>query len=263
MTDAPLLVIDAGNTRWKVALVRGGGHGLPEVVRATAFAAREPDAVARLTRWVADQERPRGVLIGGADPSAIEALREGLRRTPLKPVHLGPPSEELLPNRTAAPERVGPDRLFDAVATNRIRPRETPAVVIDSGTATTVNLIDRDGAFLGGAILAGFELLAAALHEKTALLPRIDALSFDSPADPVGRDTTSAIRSGLYWGLVGSVKELTARLSETTETSPTVVLTGGAAPLLAPHLPSARHEPYLTLQGMALTAEFALQGGER
>ncbi|MEX0701162.1 MAG: type III pantothenate kinase [Planctomycetales bacterium] len=102
--------------------------------------------------------------------------------------------------------------------------------------------------------MAGFQLSARALHRYTALLPLIgiDELA-NEPHPPLGRDTRQALRSGLFWGQLGAVKELIARLS-VGEKEPALLLTGGGGPLLAPHLPHARHEPHLGLRGLALSA---------
>jgi type III pantothenate kinase len=132
--------------------------------------------------------------------------------------------------------------------------------VISSGTATTVDYVSAAGHFCGGAILPGFDLCAKALHEYTELLPliRMDSVldSEMSPAE-LGRNTQAAITSGLYWGHVGAVKELMRRLmlGGDPHIEPLILLTGGAAPLLYPHLPTiVRHEPHLSLQGLAVVA---------
>src|SRR5690606_3256398 len=109
------------------------------------------------------------------------------------------PAPERLRNRTDEPTHVGADRLFDAVAANRLRMSRQAAIVVDSGTATTVGLVDRHGAFLGGAILAGFDIVADALHQRTSLLPRVRMDDVSRVPDALGRNTTGAIRSGLYW----------------------------------------------------------------
>lgn len=259
MSAPVVLAIDVGNSRIKAGLFDGDpiAGRLPVCHGSTTFSSRSADSVDALVGWVSSQAAEASVgLIGGANPPVLRAILDGWSdvRPALRWVER--PRGGVLRNRTAEPGRVGPDRLFDAVAANHVRPPGLPAVVIDSGTATTVNRIDADGAFLGGAIVAGFETVAAALHARTALLPRIDPAGLVPPPDPLGRDTESALKSGLYWGLVGGVKELVARLSEQPGGPPLVLLTGGAAPLLAPHLPTARVEPHLTLQGLVLSADF-------
>ena len=113
----------------------------------------------------------------------------------------------------------------------------------------------------GGRFLPGFELAARSLHEYTALLPLvlIEDLTGES-RDPVGDDTIGAIRSGLFWGHVGAVRELLARFETTfAPATPLVLLTGGGAKLLAAEFPGALWEPHLSLQGLALVAVKAMR----
>jgi type III pantothenate kinase len=135
---------------------------------------------------------------------------------------------------------VGIDRLLIAVAANSVRAKNQAAIVISSGTATTVDLISEVGAFEGGAILPGYDLCGRALHHETALLPLVDALALRSEVPPLGKSTHAAIRS-------------VSQLSRELTAEPLLLLTGGAAPLLQAELGSrAAHYPYLALQGLAL-----------
>ena len=155
------------------------------------------------------------------------------------------------------PEKVGIDRLLNALAINQLRNDNTPAMVIDLGTACTVDRISGDGVFQGGAILPGVKLAAEALHSGTAALPRL-ALESSLPVEPVGKSTQAAMQSGLLWGMVGAVRELIARMSQAEATPALVYLTGGDALLLIEHLPAEeihlRHIPNLVLSGIALVA---------
>ena len=157
------------------------------------------------------------------------------------------------------PERVGIDRLLSAVAVNRLRQPGRSAIVVDLGTACTVDLISPDGVFEGGAILPGTTLSASALHSGTATLPQLATENFDSPPAVVGKSTPAAISSGLYWGLVGAVRELVDRIAAECQESPQLFLTGGEASRLVTHLTSDaqpfRYLPNLVLSGIALVAE--------
>jgi type III pantothenate kinase len=149
------------------------------------------------------------------------------------------------------PDMVGVDRLLDGVAANRLRTPGRPAVVVDVGSAITVDLLDAEGAFNGGAILPGIAMSARALHEFTDLLPRIDAAELAEPPPAVGRDTSAAMRSGLFWGAVGAVRQLVEEHTAGGEAE--VFLTGGAGPVVAQLLgKAARYLPHLTLAGIAL-----------
>jgi type III pantothenate kinase len=158
-----------------------------------------------------------------------------------------------------APERVGMDRLLNALAANRIRKAGEPAIVIDVGTATTVDAVSAEGVFLGGAILAGPELTARALHEYTAALPQVTLEELAGSEPPViGRNTQQAIASGLYWGHWQSVWSYCVRMMEPLGVShaPQTILTGGAAYLFVNRLsPAHVYLPHLTLQGLAVVAQ--------
>lgn len=171
------------------------------------------------------------------------------------------------------PRRVGFDRLLNAVAANRLRRSECPSVIVSCGTATTIDLVSAAGSFCGGAIMPGFTLCARALNRYTEVLPLISMADlFDLPPSEdchpaLGRNTQAAIRSGVFWGQIGAVRELVARLGQTCHdsgseaTSPNLFLTGGGARLLVPYFPEAVHCPYLPLQGLVLTASSIRSSG--
>jgi type III pantothenate kinase len=153
------------------------------------------------------------------------------------------------------PDKAGIDRLLDAVAVNRLRAAGEPAIVVDLGSAITVDLIDSDGAFRGGAIMPGIGTSARAMHEFTDLLPLVEMSKLDEPPPALGTATPEAMQAGLYWGAVGGVRELIARLSIGSPRPPRVFLTGGAAPSVARLIADdATYVPHLTLAGVALTA---------
>lgn len=257
MPSDPFLAIDIGNSRIKLGLFEppGGGNALPRVRAREAFPLADSDALGRLRAWLLKQERPRAVLIGSVNPPWLaNLLNEWPAKLPAPRLTAAPPATRL-PNLTQFPERVGSDRLFNALATLRLCGAHQPAIIIDSGTATTIDLVDSAGAFRGGAIVAGLDLIATALHQRTAQLPLISTSDFSAPPAPVGTDTVTALRSGLFWGLIGTIRELVTRMKEPLESEPALVLTGGTAPLILPHLAGARHEQNLTLQGILLAAE--------
>jgi len=168
-------------------------------------------------------------------------------------------SDVPLTTRTAEPRRVGVDRLVGALAVNQLRQNGVPAISVDMGTAITVDLIAADGAFEGGAILAGPTLALAALHGGTASLPRLEAAIFAKPPAAVGKSTSQAMAAGAYWGAVGAVRELIGRMAETCAMQPEVFLTGGAATGFADKIGlgdrPARHVPHLVLAGIRIAAE--------
>jgi len=134
------------------------------------------------------------------------------------------------------PQRVGMDRLVAAVAVNQLRDPLSPAVIVDAGTAITVDLVSQQGDFLGGAILPGMQLVSHALSVNTDQLPLVDPRFAHTAPDALGTSTEDAIRSGLFWGSVGAIRELIERIGASTDCSPQVFLTGGDAELLAPFI---------------------------
>jgi type III pantothenate kinase len=161
------------------------------------------------------------------------------------------------------PARVGIDRLLNALAVNRVRPPQRPAIVVDMGTAMTVNLISQHGVFQGGAILAGPMTALGALHTATSSLPLLGPEVFESPPAAVGKSTDEAMASGAYWGAIGAARQLIERMAATCANPPEVFLTGGAARGLAVHVGlgdrPARHLPQLVLSGIRLAADGMLR----
>lgn len=152
--------------------------------------------------------------------------------------------------RVDQPAAVGHDRLVNAFAAGALYGR--PAIVVDLGTATTLDVVARDGAFLGGAIAPGLGLGLEALTERAAQLPHVP---LEIPERAIGTDTVTAMQSGAVLGYFGLVKELVRRITaELGPPKPKVVLTGGLSALpWAQSIPSVDTiDPLLTLRGLAL-----------
>ena len=292
MVSAPLVAVDVGNARIKLGLFadrcrrrrfpsrsgscrcwatprswtrsgRGWSSGcyveatrrVPPRCPHTAVCGLQSGA---LQWWIASVNRP-------AASRLIDWLHE---HRPADHVTLLCCGDLPLEVRLPRPDMVGIDRLVDAVAVNRLRRPGSPAVIVDVGTAITVDLVSADGAFLGGAILPGIGMSARALHEFTDLLPLVDVSELTAPPPALGTATEPAIESGLFWGTIGAIRELVERLCETASggaagwggsstatRSQQVFLTGGAGAAVAELLgPDARYVPHLTLAGIALAA---------
>jgi type III pantothenate kinase len=156
--------------------------------------------------------------------------------------------------RVDFPERVGLDRLAAAVAANVLRATNTPAIVIGAGSAITVNLIAKDGAFEGGVILPGFRMSAEALYGAD-LLPLAVLEPNNEPPPLIGKNTEDAIRSGLFWGAVGAVREVVKRMSEPLSKEPNIFVTGGDLRQFTQYLgDQATFVPDLVLSGIAVAA---------
>jgi len=126
------------------------------------------------------------------------------------------------------PREVGPDRIVNAAAAYRLY--GGPAIVIDMGTATTFDVVSKEGDYLGGAIAPGMEVAAEALYARTARLPRIELAR---PQNAIGKNTVAAMQSGVIFGYTGLVEGLTARLEKELGEKPRVIATGGYAEVIA------------------------------
>ncbi len=249
------LAIDVGNTRIKFGLFADSSERqrgvLPACLQRTVVLIEDQIPWELLTTWKSASTNWQTAVIAGSNPEGVKRLQAAWpKELGASPTHVTNTERFPLTIRVEEPRRVGIDRLLNAVAVNVLRNPQRAAVIVDSGTATTVDLISADGAFEGGAILPGLALSAKALHEYTALLPLVSVteLGQETP-EPLGRNTRAAIRSGLFWGQLGAVKELIER-----EAGPNadVFITGGGGALLTAYLPNARFEPHLPLQGLVL-----------
>lgn len=122
------------------------------------------------------------------------------------------------------PDKVGTDRIVAAAAAYAVV--EDAVVVADFGTAVTIDLVDQNGVFLGGAICPGFEISAKALKGNTAQLPNIKVTK---PDTPYGKNTTDAINCGLYYSIVGALQEIIRRYAEEIGRWPQTIITGSGA----------------------------------
>lgn len=268
-----LIAVDIGNSRMKIgrfAPAREGTNArsaeprLPEPVETfelpIVHSSGEFDA-ARLFAWYDEHGAEEAEwLVGSVHRGAAErlgvAIRDWERRSEVRyPLRTITYRDVPIAIRVEEPARVGIDRLLAALAVNRLRQRDRAAIVVDLGTAITVDLVEADGAFAGGAILPGIGMSARALAEQTDALPHVDLQRLDTAPQALGKSTTAAIEAGLFWGTVGAIRKLISQLSEGLQTTPEVFLTGGASPQVAELLNRdrpVRHVPHLVLSGIAL-----------
>jgi type III pantothenate kinase len=166
-----------------------------------------------------------------------------------EPLVVGEPGVELGARALVdRPEEVGADRLVNTVAAHeRYR---GPLIVVDFGTATTFDVVDRDGNYCGGAIAPGINLSLSALHLAAAKLPSVRIKRTDRV---IGTETVACMQSGLYWGYVGLVEGLVGRIREEFGAAMQVIATGGLAPLFDGATTVIEHvDANLTLWGLRL-----------
>ena len=225
---AMLLALEVGNTDLKVGLVEAGGLCLARARSSPGVTADELESV--LHRLLSAEGRGLAEIDGLAIATVVPAYERaavGLGERHGVPLFVARAAAMPFAVRVAHPAAVGIDRLLNALAVQRLY--GTPAIVVDLGTATTFDVVDADGAYVGGAIAAGPRLSVEALALGTAQLP---AVTLEMPERAIGRDTAEAMRSGAVLGHVGVVRELLARMTaeladEGVPRRLVTVLTGG------------------------------------
>jgi type III pantothenate kinase len=250
-----LLVVDAGNTN--VVFAVHDGKRWAGIWRIATEPQRTSDEYAvwlltLLTHAKLAPDLVTGAVIGTVVPAALYHLRRLCRDWfEVEPLIARAQLDWGFEIRTDNPEEVGADRLLNAMAAyHHFR---SALVVVDFGTATNFDVVAEDGTYLGGAIAPGINLSIEALHQAAARLPRI---GIGRPQAVIGKGTVSAMQSGIYWGYVGLIEGLVARIRREVGAAMKVVATGGLAPLFSEGTDIFdRIDPDLTLDGLRMLAE--------
>ena len=248
-----LLAIDAGNTNIVFAVC--DGDVIRNKWRLATTTARTADEYAV---WLAELLKLHGLdfanlsdaVIGTVVPAVLFDLRHLCRQyLKCEPLIIGDASVELgIGVKTDRPGAVGADRLANAVAAHNLYPGA--CVVVDFGTATNFDVVSARGDYEGGVIAPGVNLSAEVLHRAAALLPRV---AIHRAQAVIGKDTVPAMQSGLYWGYVGLIEGLVARIRAEYGTSMKVIATGGLAHLFERDISVIEHvDDDLTIKGLML-----------
>lgn len=242
-----IIAVDIGNTSAKIGLFEGDELAETAALPLTGPQLTLPPQFVR----AAEGKKPTLVL-STVNPAAAEAMGHKLCSFfDAKLIRIRRDIDIPVRCLTQQPSQTGTDRLVNAFATYQIT--GAAAIIIDAGTAITVDAINDSGDFLGGAIAAGMGSSARALHEFTSRLPLI---SPHSPVDCIPRNTHDAINFGLVVGLAGLIDRLVENSAGQLNTKPVVVATGGDINLLAPHITCIdRVEEHLSLTGIKLIYE--------
>ncbi|WP_310540238.1 type III pantothenate kinase [Phenylobacterium sp.] len=245
-----LLAIEQGNTNTLFA-VHDGTSWIAQW-RAATDSSRTADEYAV---WLSQLLNMAGLQFGVLDsciissvvPQSIFNLRNLSRRYfHVEPLVIGENADLGIPIRIDKPSEAGADRLVNAIGAHIVYPGTL--IVIDSGTATTFDVIAADGGFEGGVIAPGINLSMEALHSAAAKLPRV---AIQKPQRVLGKDTVGAMQSGVFWGYVALIEGLIARLKAEWGEPMTVVATGGVASLFHGATLAIDHfDPDLTIRGM-------------
>jgi len=245
-----LLAIEQGNTNTLFA-VHDGERWIAQW-RAGTDSTRTADEYAV---WLSQLLAMAGLALGAFDgcivssvvPQSIFNLRNLARRyLHVEPLVIGENVDLGIAVRIDKPSEAGADRLVNAIGAHVVYPG--PLIVIDSGTATTFDIVAADGGFEGGIIAPGINLSMEALHNAAAKLPRV---AIQKPQRVVGTDTVGAMQSGVFWGYIALIEGLIARIKAERAEPMTVVATGGVASLFHGATLSIDHfDPDLTIRGM-------------
>ena len=227
-----LLAIDCGNTNTVFAI--WDGQEFICTLRTSTHHARTADAYftwySTLVKHYGIDVEITEVIISSTVPRVVYNLRVFADRFfGCRPLVVGKP-DCALPNEARVDEGtiVGPDRLVNAAgAYDR---HGGNLIVVDFGTATTFDVVSPDGAYIGGVIAPGVNLSLEALHMAAAALPHVD---ISKPLHVVGQNTVECMQSGVFWGYIGLVKEICARITTERDRDMKVIGTGGLAPLFA------------------------------
>jgi type III pantothenate kinase len=254
-----LLAIDVGNTN--IVLGVFDGETLVQSWRLQTLRERTSDELGLLVDGLfahsrIDRVKIRGIILGSVVPPLTSTIRAMAQRYFGVPVlTIEPGLDTGMPILYDNPAEVGADRIVNAIAAYERfgRAAGRPMIVVDFGTATTLDAVTARGEYLGGAICPGVQISADALFQRAARLPRIDVRK---PSRIVGRTTVGAMESGLFWGYVGMVEGLVRRMSDELGGDALCIATGGLADVIAPETPLIQHvEPDLTLHGLRIVWE--------
>jgi type III pantothenate kinase len=250
-----LLAVDAGNTNVVFAVHDGAEWRGRWRIATQAERTSDEYAVWLLTLFAHAGLKPADITrcaIGTVVPAALYNLRRLAREWfGVEPLVARAELDWGFAIKVDRPGEVGADRLLNALAAHHLY--RGPLIVIDFGTATTFDVVDADGAYLGGVIAPGINLSIEALHRAAARLPRI---GIGRPQSVIGRDTVPAMQSGIYWGYVGLIEGLVARIRGEYGAPLKAIATGGLAPLFAEGTAVIeRADPDITLEGLRLLAD--------
>jgi len=254
-----LLAIDIGNTN-----IVAGLFSKKELLSSFRFSTRPATTADEtsllISGWLKKDkfniEDVKSIIISSVVPSmtaAFEQLSE--KHFKCRPIMVSAKLELPIKIDIDYPEQVGADRIANAAAGYTKYGGEL--IIVDFGTATNFDVVDKEGSYVGGVLIPGPETSMSELARKAA---RLYEVPFAPPPRVVGKNTTEALMSGLFYGTVGQVDNIIDRiLSQTKFKEPKIIATGGLAEKVAKHSAHIKQiEPNLTLEGLQIISELNL-----
>ncbi|HEX77786.1 MAG TPA: type III pantothenate kinase [Dehalococcoidia bacterium] len=247
-----LLAIDIGNTT--VALGIFQGEALVANWRVGTGVRRLADEYAPVILYLLDQQgfspqHIHDVVMCSVVPPLAAIFEEFCHKYfKVNPLTVGAGVKTGVRIATDNPREVGADRVVNAAAAHHLY--GGPVIVIDLGTATTLDVVSKDGDYLGGAIAPGILIAAEALFTRTAQLPRVELVR---PPRAIGRNSIASMQSGIFFGYIGLIEGLVSRIQKELKEQAKVIATGGLAESLARETSIIQEvNPHLTLLGLRL-----------
>ncbi len=215
-----LLAGDIGNTTFSLALFKNETifktRKLPTPKKIT------PELMQRISKFV-DKYSVSHIMFSSVVPRLEKSLADlCYSKLKIRPYYIDINTDTGLKIKVDKPEEVGADRIVNAVGA--LKYLQPPLVVIDSGTATTLDIINREREYIGGVIFPGIEISLKSLAENTAKLKRI---KFKIPRSIIGRNTTECMRAGLYYSYIGSLNYMISEYRKILSPQAGVIITGG------------------------------------
>ena len=228
-----ILAIDIGNTIITVCGVEGENIVCQCRVNTDRVKTSDQyciDMKTMLEIYGVDAGRIEGCIISSVVPPVLNSFRTAIRKLTGKVcLVVGPGLKTGLNIQIDNPAQTGADLVVGAVAA--LREHKPPMILVDMGTATTISVLNAEGAFVGGCVCPGVKLSLDALTNKTALLPGI---SLDKPKKAIGRNTIDCMRSGIMLGTACMLDGMIQRMEEELGMKTTVIMTGGIGKFIHP-----------------------------
>lgn len=250
-----LLALDMGNTNIKIGVFNGNNLVLESRIATDRSKMEDQYAVELLDilhLYKLDISKFKGAVISSVVPPLNSVIRRAVQKvTGITPMVVGPGTKTGIDIRIDNPAQLGADLLVGAVAA--VAQYGTPCIIWDIGTATTVSVVDKDGVFRGGAIMAGVSVSIESLVSHASQLPRI---SIESPECVIGTNTVQSMQSGVVFGTASMIDGMCERIENELGYPASVVITGGLGREVAPHCrKNVYYDDRLVLFGLQMIYE--------
>lgn len=250
LTTGTLLAVTVGNTRTRLGLFRPAATQGGELVEAASHANADLGAIAKHAREMLVNDHGASIVMSSVNNTTADELEKLLRsETGEETYRFGRDLHILMRNGLDDDSTVGQDRLLCALAA--YTKTKQACVIVDAGTAITVDFIDGEGVFQGGVIAPGLHMMLASLHEHTAALPKLAYEMPDAGRGVFGKDTKHAMLLGVRTAAQGLVRLVVERYAEAYDAYPQIIATGGDAAALFENDEVVEHVvPDLQLMGV-------------